>query len=273
MFTLLDLVQPKSIEEAYNTLINRRNNTVLGGCAFLKMGSKRIGTAIDLSNLDLNYIKEQDGYIEIGAMTTLRELETSELLNSHFTGVLPKSVSNIIGVQFRNVVTVGASVFSKYGFSDLVTALLALDSEVELVNAGRMQLAQFLTRPLEKDILTRIFIKKDSRQAVYKSLRNSASDYPILNVAVSRFEKKWTLVVGARPQRAEIAIRASEELSQQDTNIGLTTENIEVAANLASNLAADELCFGTNARGSAEYRRKMCKVLLKRAVMEVVECK
>ena len=72
MFTLLDLVQPETLEEAYKTLIAKRNNLVLGGSAFLRLGSKRIGTAIDLSKLNLNYIEEHDDHIEIGAMTTFR---------------------------------------------------------------------------------------------------------------------------------------------------------------------------------------------------------
>jgi len=106
VFTLRDLVQPEKLETAYQILSDKRNNTILGGCAFLKMGSKKIGTAIDLSNLNLSYIKETDGFIEIGAMTTLRVLETHTLLQESFNGVLPKSVRNIIGVQFRNSVTV-----------------------------------------------------------------------------------------------------------------------------------------------------------------------
>lgn len=265
MFALLNLIQPETIEEAYNVLMQRKNNTVLGGCAFLRMGSKRIGTAVELSKLNLNYIEDHGDYVEIGAMTTFRDIETNPIFNKHFNGLLPKSVSNIIGVQFRNIVTVGATVYSKYGFSDIITALLALDTEVELYKAGRMSLEEFLDKPYEKDILTRIFIKKNERKASYENLRNAVSDYPILNVAVSNINNQWKIVVGARPLEAKIAKSASEELS----NRNLTVENIEAIANMA----AEELSFGTNMRGSAEYRKAVCKVLVKRAVMEVLECK
>jgi len=186
------------------------------------------------------------------------------LLTNNFNGVISKSVKNIIGVQFRNIVTVGASVFSKYGFSDLITALLCLDTEVELYNAGRMPLDKFLQMPYEKDILTRILIKKNQKQASYQDLRNSVSDYPILNVAVSRLNNQWAIAVGARPQRAAIARMASEELS-----LNFNLENLDHYANLV----AEELTFGTNARGSAEYRQAMCKVLVKRAIREVLQCK
>jgi Aerobic-type carbon monoxide dehydrogenase, middle subunit CoxM/CutM homologs len=265
VFALLNLLQPETIEEAYNILMQRKNNTVLGGCAFLRMGSKRIGTAVELSKLNLNYIKDQGDYIEVGAMTPFRDIEISPIFNENFNGLLPKSVSNIIGVQFRNIVTVGATVYSKYGFSDFITALLALDTEVELYKAGRMSLEEFLDKPYEKDILTRIFIKKNERKASYGNLRNAISDYPILNVAVSNINRQWKIVVGARPLGAKIAKSASEELS----NRNLTVENIEAIANMA----AEELSFGTNMRGSAEYRKAICKVLVKRAVMEVLQCK
>ncbi|AGK95474.1 FAD binding domain-containing protein [Clostridium pasteurianum] len=262
MFTIQKLVQPESLAAAYKTLIERKNNSILSGCAFLRMGSKSIGTAIDLSKLDLNYIREQEHYIEIGAMTNLREFETHYLLKEYFGRVLGKAVSNIIGVQFRNIVTVGATVFSKYGFSDVITALLALDTEVELYNGGRINLEDFLNMPYEKDILTRIFIKKNSRKAVYKDLRNAVSDYPILNVTVSSLKNNWVIVVGARPGKAAIAKEASKELNKEN----LTEEDIDKAADMASK----ELAFGTNMRGSEEYRKAMCKVLVKRAIMEVL---
>ncbi|MFR3499726.1 MAG: FAD binding domain-containing protein, partial [Paraclostridium bifermentans] len=106
MFTLTDIVQPNTLEEAYSILTKRKNNQILGGTAFLRMGKKRIGTGIELSNLNLDYIKEDDNFIEIGAMTTLRSLETSDIIKNNFK-ILTDSVRDIIGVQFRNVVTVG----------------------------------------------------------------------------------------------------------------------------------------------------------------------
>lgn len=262
MFTLVELVQPDTIDEAYEILMEKRNNTILGGCAFLRLGSSRIGTGIELSKLNLDYMIEHDDEIEIGAMTTFRSLETSTVLQQCFNGLIPKAVSHIIGVQFRNVVTVGASVYAKYGFSDLITALLALDTEVELYKGGRIPLLQFLEQDYEKDLLTKIWIKKNARLATYENLRNSASDFPIINVAVSHLDNQWRIVAGARPGRAKIATQASAALSQGNNNVA------EIAA-----IATEELAFGTNARGTAEYRKAICQVLITRAIQEVIQCK
>lgn len=264
MFTLMELVQPASIDEAYEILMKRKNNQIIGGSAFLRMGKKRIGTGIDLSNLNLNTIEENEDYIEIGAMTTLRDMETSPILNKYFNNIIPNSVSDIIGVQFRNVATVGASVFSKYGFSDVIVGLLALDSEVELYKGGRMSLEAFLNREYEKDILVKLYIKKNNAKAAYKCMRNSRSDYPILNVSVSNTNGKIKICVGARPQRATVAVKASEFLSNNELN----NENIVKA----SKIAAEELSFGSNMRASREYRKAICISLVKSALMEVSSC-
>ena len=260
MISFEDFVQPASIGEAYALLIEKKHNAVLGGGAFLRLGSARLGTAIDLAKLALDYIKVQDGCIEIGATTTLRSVETNPVLLTNFDAILPKAVGNVLGVQFRNVVTIGATVYSRYGFSDLLPALLALDTEVELYKAGRISLKEFMGKAYAKDILTRIFIKQDGRKAVYQSLRPCASDFPLLNVAVSLKEREGTIVVGARPQRAMIAESASALLS---------TGEIERAAATA----AAELSFGDNMRATAEYRRAMCEVLVKRAITEVLAWK
>lgn len=265
MFTIKDLAQPDTIEEAFQILSADRGNTILGGCTYLRLGSLKINTAIDLSKLNLNYIQEPNDYIEIGAMTTFRDIETSPVLSTCFSGILPKAVGHVIGVQFRNIVTVGATVYSKYGFSDLITALLALDTEVELFKGGRMPLVKFLDKPFPKDILVRIFIKKSERIAAYQSLRKSASDFPVLNTAVSKLGTDWRIVVGARPLKANIAQRASEYLSQN----GASSEQLDIVGNLV----AEELSFGSNMRGSEEYRQAICKVLVKRAVAEVLQCK
>lgn len=279
MFSLRDIAQPVTQAEAYELLTKQKSNTVLGGCAFLRLGSKRIGMGIDLSKLNLDQITEQEGYIGIGAMTTFRDLETNPLLKEAFNGIIPKAVGNIIGVQFRNGVTVGGSVFSKYGFSDLIPALLALDTEVELYKAGRISLDEFLERPYEKDLLTYIWIRKEKRNASYQNIRISASDFPVLTVAVSCSEETWKIVVGARPRTAQLAQKASEQLSRVLSEAKVEAKSEKKDDRLDTALASildqvvEELSFGSNARGSAEYRKAISKVLVKRGITEVIACK
>ncbi|SHH78360.1 FAD binding domain-containing protein [Clostridium grantii] len=265
MFTIQQYAQPVDLKEAYEILMEKKNNTVLGGCAWLRMGNKRIGTAIDLTSINLDFITEDNDYIEIGAMTSLREVEINSILKEYSNGIICSAVSNIIGVQFRNVVTVGGSVFSRFGFSDFITPLLAIDTQVELFKGGRMLLKDFLKKPYEKDILVKLIIKKENINASYKMIRNSAADFPLLNVAVAKKDKTCTIVVGARPARAEIAEKASKFLSENT----FSEENIEKAADMA----VQELTFEGNKRASKEYREEVSKVLVKRAIKEAMLCK
>ncbi|HSH35213.1 FAD binding domain-containing protein, partial [Schnuerera sp.] len=103
MITIKEYIAPKTIEEAYELLIARKNNLILGGCGFIKLGSRNINTAIDLCNLSLDYIVENEEEILIGADTTLRQLEINNIIKNHCGGAISQGVSYIVGVQFRNM--------------------------------------------------------------------------------------------------------------------------------------------------------------------------
>lgn len=262
MLTFGDYIAPKSIEEAYESLMSKKSARLIGGGCFLRMGDRRIGLAIDLSQANLEYIKDNGSEIEIGAMTSLRDLETSEMVKEHFGKIISDSVKHIIGVQLRNIATIGGTVYSKYGFSDPITALLALNADIYFHNSGRISLEDYLKEEkMRKDILEKIIIKKDAYRGAFQTLRNSAVDYAILSVAVSKIDNNYRISIGARPRVATLAYKAMEYLDK----VGITEET----AKIAGEMAANEIHFGTNSRGSKEYRKEICKVLVKRAVLEV----
>ena len=130
MFRLKKYVSIQSLEEGYDLLMQDKNNVILGGLLWMKMGKKNYHTGIDLSGLALNKIEETDESIEIGCMTTLRQIETHPLLGKWFGSLFSEAVKHIVGVQFRNCATLGGSVYSRFGFSDVLTALMALDAQV-----------------------------------------------------------------------------------------------------------------------------------------------
>lgn len=256
MFTIKQHLMVQSIEEGYETLVKNRNNMILGGTGFLRLGNKNINVGIDLSNLELDYIREDENNIEIGPMTTFRTVETSELLKKNFDGIVAKSVEEIVGIQLRSVITAGATVASKYGFSDFITALLSLDTHIELYKGGIVSLEEYLAEEkVPKDILVRIIIKKDGKKAVFKTMRNSKSDYAILNCAVSCLGGEYRVAVGARPGRAVVKTINNDEL----------TNNIDEKVKEV----VGEIKFGANMRASREYREMIAKVLIRRSIEEL----
>ena len=71
----------KSLEEAYE-LNQKKGNCILGGMLWTKMQNRMIQTAIDLCDLGLNKIEETEEEFLIGAMVSLRQLETDTGLNA-----------------------------------------------------------------------------------------------------------------------------------------------------------------------------------------------
>ncbi len=82
MMTIREYARPATLEEAWQ-LNQKKPNRVLGGMLWLKMEKINVGTAIDLSALGLDTIEETDTEILIGAMATLRSLETNAALNAY----------------------------------------------------------------------------------------------------------------------------------------------------------------------------------------------
>ena len=124
--------------EAYELLQKNRNNKIVGGGIWMRLGSRRVATAIDLSACGLDQIEETETEFRIGAMCTLRQLERHAGLNALVNNVFEFAVHDIVGVQLRNTATVGGSIYGRFGFSDVLSAFLALDSYVELTGAGRV---------------------------------------------------------------------------------------------------------------------------------------
>ena len=80
---------------------------------WLKMGNHSLGTAIDLCDLGLDAIEETDEEFRIGAMVTLRQMETHTGLNAYSRGAIKAAFQDIVGVQFRNGATLGGSLWRR----------------------------------------------------------------------------------------------------------------------------------------------------------------
>ena len=167
-------VRAESLEEAYD-LYQKKNNFILAGMLWQKMRNRTMGTAIDLCALGLDQVDETETEFRIGAYVSLRELETNERLNVYTEGAFRESVRHIVGVQFRNVATVGGSLWGRFGFSDVMTIFHALGAKVELHHAGIMDLDEFVRLPRKtRDILVAVIVPKTVEKVVYLSQRNQS---------------------------------------------------------------------------------------------------
>ena len=135
MLTIQNYKKVLSLSEAFE-LNQEKTNRIIGGMMWMRLGESRIHTAIDLSGLGLDKIEETDEEFRIGCMVTLRQLETHEGFRAYTEGCAKEALRHIVGVQFRNLATVGGSIYGRYGFSDVLTLFLGLDCYVELYKGG-----------------------------------------------------------------------------------------------------------------------------------------
>ena len=262
MLTIKQYIRPQTLDEAY-ALCQKRSNAVLGGMLWLKMQSRTVNTAIDLCDLGLDQIQQEEDCYRIGAMVSLRTLEKHEGLNQLTQGAMAEALKHIVGVQFRNCATVGGSLFGRFGFSDVLTLFQVLDARVVFHHAGEMTIQQLADLPRgTRDILTHVIIPRKPMQVSYVSQRNSATDFPTLACAVSCMEGRWQCAVGARPEKALRILDEENILSG-----GVTRESAEKFGCYA----AEHLSFSSNLRASAEYRKKICSVLVRRAILACKE--
>ena len=277
MFYYNQYVRAQSLDEAYE-LYQKKPNFVLGGMLWLKMKNKTLGTAIDLCDLGLDQIDEDENEFRIGAYATLRQIETHEALNAYTHGAIAESVRHIVGVQFRNVATVGGSIWGRFGFSDVMTIFRALGAKVQLHKAGIMDLDEFAALPrTTRDVLVSVIVPKNAKGVVYLSQRNQSTDFPVLTCAVANRSGRYVAVIGASPYMAEPVWDEDGILdcladAKTDSNAALT-DNSENNAKIDkfAEYVAEHIRFGSNIRAGAEYREMICRVLTRRAVTQSLD--
>jgi CO/xanthine dehydrogenase FAD-binding subunit len=257
------LVMPSTLDEALGLLQADKRNRLIGGGAWMRLGTQSYDTVIGLDRLGLNTITEHQNYIDVGAMVPLRDVETHSGLQAICCGILPQAVSVIMGLQVRNIATIGGSIAGKYSFSDILPVLIALDAAVLLYPMESMKVTEYLsTKHLDTHIVIGVRIPKQSGTGYFKKVSKTLLDFSILNLAIVKTDRT-TIVVGARPGVAMEASKANEYLSSQD-------EWNEDVMETAIQLAVHEIPVSSNNRAEAMYRKELLEIYLKRGLQEVM---
>jgi carbon-monoxide dehydrogenase medium subunit len=278
-----ELQQPSSVEAAVSLLgrHGEQARVVAGGQSLLLMiraGLVRPGVLVSLGLLkDLSGVKSlPDGTIHLGALTTHRQILGSALLKDK-AGVLVEAVSRIGSTPVRNFGTIGGNLCHNETGSDPPSALLALNASVECLSVrGRrkMPLSDFLTGYFDTclaadEILTGIEIPLPAAEsrAAYLKHTHRAGDLAIVGAAAwldmrNGFCREARIAlggVGPVPFRAT----AAEQLLAGKA----LTEQVIGATAAAAMEMADPL---SDAHASADYRRKMVRVFVARAVKQAL---
>ena len=278
-----EFYQPVSLEEASRLLKeNGPGGHFLAGGTDLVIAMKEKGLApkyvIDLKRLPgLSGIRENgDGGISIGALTTMREIETHPLLIKKYP-FLTQSAAEVGSIQIRNRATIGGNMANATPSADVAPSLIALNATAKIVGVSGER-----TVPLEKffrgpgqtvmttdEILTEITIPKTGPRLVGEYIKYSPRemmDLAYVGVAVAyALGEKDKRCAGVRIVLGAVAptpIRAKRAEAVVEGQV-LT----EALAETAGQIAAEESKPISDVRSSADYRRAMVGAMTKRALL------
>jgi len=274
----MDYIQPHNIKETLMIMKKQREKPTLiaGGTNVIPdMRAKilRPDVLIDLSRLKgLSYIKEDKKRIQIGGLTTICELASSKMIEK-YAPILSEAANQLGNPFVRNRATIAGNLADASPAADTAVPLLALEAIV-ITHKRQIPIDQFFVAPnqtvLEKnEIIKEVIFPKPN--AITKmdylkfGLRNAMA-ISVVSLAISvQWEneecKKVRVALGAVAPKPMRAYGVEAILANQK----ITKELIEACGEKVTK----EISPISDIRASAEYRRSMTQVLLRRLIRQV----
>jgi len=278
-----DYHRPGSLDEAIGLLARHGDQAKVlsGGMSLLPALKLRLGAfehLVDIGRIPgLDYIKEEGGFLRIGAMTRQTALERSEIIRAKYP-ILADAVSLIADPLVRNRGTIGGNVANGDPANDEPAIMLALGATLvargpkgeRSIAAGRFYTDTYTTALARDEILTeiRIAVPPARSGGAYVKLKRKTGDYAIAASAVQlTLDAKGAVanagigLTNAGPTPVE-AMEAAKYLVGKQPDAKTLAEAAKMAAS-ASHPSADH-------RGSVEYKQQMARVLSERALQRAI---
>lgn len=269
---------PTTVAQAVELLESLGEDAKLlaGGHSLLPMMKLRFAEPahlIDLNRIDeLRGIREQNGMIHIGAMTTENDLVASSLLREKCP-LIPEAAALIADPQVRNRGTIGGDIAHGDPGNDHPAVMLALEAEFVLagprgeriVPANGFYLGTYSTQLEASEILTeiRVPVSPPGSGWAYAKLKRKTGDFATAAAAV----------------QLRLAGRACGKVTIALTNVAPTAVRAEAAERLLTGKELDEALIGQavqlamevcdpaeDLRGDREYKIHMAGEMVRRAL-------
>jgi carbon-monoxide dehydrogenase medium subunit len=228
---------------------------------------------IDLNSIDgLDYVREDNGHLSIGAMTREVDIEESAVVNDHYH-LLADAARVIADPVVRNRATVGGNIAHADPANDHPAVMLAYNAEVIATGPDgtrSIPIDNFFTGLFENamahdEILTEIRIPNPGPNSggAYVKMERKVGDYAVSAVAV-QLTMNGDTCTAARIGLTNVSSSPMRAANAEQALVGQTiTDDVLEAAGQA---AAAECQPFPDLRGSVEYKRDITRVLTKRAV-------
>jgi len=275
---------PASIDEAVQVLdrYGGEAKVLAGGQSLLPVMKLRLAepkALVDLNRIaDLAFIREDDKFLRIGAMTRTNDLLDSKMLRERYP-ILTDAAYEIADPLVRNMGTVGGNVSHGDPANDLPACMLALGAQYVVkgpkgsrtIPAKEFYQDTFVTALEPNEILVEIHVPKarPRQGTAYVKLEKRVGDFPIVGVAANLvIDSKGKIeqagvgltAVGATALKATDAERELVGKVADDALLGRAAALAEAMAKPTSDL-----------RGPAEYKKAMVRVLTRRALRRAWE--
>jgi carbon-monoxide dehydrogenase medium subunit len=272
----------ESVEHAVQLLGEHGEDAKLiaGGHSLLPLMRLRLArpsVLVDIDRLaDLEYIREDGDVVEIGALTRMCDIAASDVVRRH-NPLVAAAAGEVGDPQVRHRATIGGSVAHGDPASDPPTVLLALDAELVATgpNGSRTLPANgffsslFETALGPQEVLTAVRVPKlaDGTGWSYVKFHRRAIDWALVGVAAV-VERSNGTIGSARIGLTNMGLTPLRASAVESALAGSGTDADALAA--AAEHAPDGTSPPSDTNGSAEYRRELSKVLVRRAVEEAL---
>lgn len=266
--------RPTSLEDALRRLHeDPRAVPLAGGTALVAYGVPAEETAlVDISELPLDDIEAHEDRLVLGALASLETLARHEAVRAFAGGVLAQAAHAEATSLLRQQGRLAGALLVNLAHSELVPALLALDARVtvqHLEGPRVLPLADFyadVAAALGRGLIVRVDVPAPPPGAVARCQRvaRAPRDRAILSVAcVARVaDGRVDLVRLAASGVGEVPRRLAE-VERALRGVPATPEAVQAAAATA----VATLSLPDDHRASAEYRRGVLPVLIRRGVL------
>lgn len=278
-----DYHAPRTLPEAIALLgqLGEEAKILSGGQSLLPLLKLRFaspGHLVDIGRIPgLDYVKEEGGFLRIGALVREAALESNPLITSRYP-ILTDTARVIADPIVRNLATVCGNLAHGDPANDHPATMLALGASVVLTGPSgtrEVPVASFFTgifttalQPNEVLTEIRIPVPPAGSGGAYLKLERKVGDYATVGVAVHLSFDNGTVGragialtgVGHRNLRAEAAEAAI-------VGAELNDDTIKAAAELAAEAAQPR----SDERGSADYKRSVVRVFVERGLRKAAE--
>jgi len=275
-----DYIRANSVDEAIGLLQTHgmEAKVMAGGHSLLPAMKLRLSApekVIDISRISgLRYIREDGDKLAIGATSTHRDIEFSDLVKSKLP-LLAEAAATIGDPQVRNAGTIGGSLAHADPAADWPASLLAAQAQIVVKGPGgaRTIAAEdffqglFETTLADGELITEIRVPFPAANtgAAYKKFEQPASRFAIVGCAAV------VTVENGVCSRVRVGFTGAADHAFRDMNVeNALTGKAPTAENIAA--AAEQAAQGVDLMSdhfaSEDYRQHLAKVMAKRALSE-----